>query len=363
MVGAVACLSAYGGLGVVVHGSSGCWFYPSSLLRVELGCTELTAEDAVLGAGDRVRSVVLAALARHGQVAVVNTCVPGIVGEDLSGLLADLPVTVVDAPGFLGGAPAGHAAAIAALGPAVDDAADTVGIDGLSPLDPFARGNLHECGRLLRLAGAVPGPLFAGGSVESVRRASPVTVVANPAYAAGPGERAGDLLGLEAVRTTFSRLADRDSRIDMGPVEAECREAEERCTRACDKFLARHDPPRAALFGDGAVVRAAAGILTRYLDADTVVLGYRDGGAALGIPGGVRADHLEAVERELAAAAPDLVLGSSFEARLAPRAAFVPLAPPVRGRARLAAVPLAGVEGTLALVEGVLNACADGRKA
>ncbi len=363
MVGAVACLSAYTGLGVVVHGSSGCWFYPSSLLRVELGCTELSAEDAVLGAGARVRTVVGTALARHGRVAVVNTCVPGIVGEDLPGLLADLPVTVVDAPGFLGGAPTGHAAAIAALRPVVDDTTDAVGIDGLSPLDPFARGNLHECERLLHLAGAVPGTRFAGGPVESVWQAAPVTVVANPAYAAGPGERAGDLLGLEAVLTTFARLADRDPQLDMTPVEAECREAEERCTRAGDKFLARHDPPRTALFGDDAVVRAVARLLKRYLDADCVFLGYRDGVPGPLGPGTIRADDLGTVEAALVATSPELVLGSSFEERLAPRAAFVPLAPPVRGRARLAAVPLAGIEGTLALVESVLNACTERRKA
>ncbi|HOV67944.1 MAG TPA: oxidoreductase, partial [Methanoregulaceae archaeon] len=62
MVGAVACLSAYTGIGVVVHGSSGCWFYPSSLLKTDLGCTDLSAEEAVMGSGERVRAVVESAL-------------------------------------------------------------------------------------------------------------------------------------------------------------------------------------------------------------------------------------------------------------------------------------------------------------
>lgn len=363
MVGAVACLSAYSGIGIVIHGSSGCWFYPSSLLKTDLLCTDLSAEDAILGAGDRVRAVVEAALARHPRVAVVNTCVPGIIGEDLAGLLDGLPVIVVDAPGFLGGAPIGHAVAVGALEPVVEPGAETVGIDGLSPLDPFFRGDLHEIERLLRLAGAVPGTRYAGGPVASVRRASPMTVVANPAFSAGPGERFGDLLGLEAVQATFARLADRDPRIDLTPVDAECREADRRCRRACDKHLARHEPPRVAVLGDGARVRAAARILEHYLDADCVLLGDRSGTQGPGGSQWCRAEDLGPVEEALSAAGPDLVLGSSFEERLAPDAAFVPFASPIRGRPRLASVPLCGVEGTLALVDAVLTACACRRKA
>ncbi len=363
MVGAVAALSAYDGLGVVVHGSSGCWFYPSSLLRVDLGCTDLSSADAVLGAERRVRETVEAMLPRHRAVAVVNTCVPGIVGEDLAGALGDLPVTVVDAPGFLGGAWIGHERAIVALRPVVDEAAGGVGIDGLSPLDPFARGNLFEIERILRLAGATPGARFAGGAVESIGRAAPVSVVANPAFAAGPGELAGDLLGLDAVLATVGRLADRDDHLDVEPVAAECAEAEERCVHACDKFLRRHDPPRAAIFGEAAYVDAAGQLLDRYLGADCAVLGYRDTPPGPGSPGNVRADDLGSVEEALDRAQPDLILGSSFERRLRPEAAFVPLAPPLRGRWRLAATPFAGVEGVLALVESVLNACTTGRKA
>ncbi|NLX50448.1 MAG: oxidoreductase [Methanospirillum sp.] len=358
MVGAVAALSSYEGLGVVVHGSSGCWFYPSSLLRVDIGCTDLSSEDAILGGEARVRAAVREVLPRHRRVAVVNTCVPAIAGEDLAGALHDLPVVIVDAPGFLGGTWTGHERAIHALKPGLDAGSTGVGIDGLNPLDPFARGNLHECERLLRLAGATPGPRFAGGRVESIEEASPLTVVANPAYAAGPGMRAGDLLGLDRVRETFARLAALDDRVDPGPVETECDVADERCVRACDKFLSRHDPPRAALFGEGAYVGAVALLLERYLGADCAVLGYRDGVNPPGRWNAVRADDLRRVEDALVAAEPDLVLGSSFEQRLRPSTPFVPLAPPIRGRWRLAAAPLAGIEGTLGLIEAVLNACA-----
>lgn len=357
MVGAVAALSAYDGLEVVVHGSSGCWFYPSSLLRVPLGCTDLSGTDAIMGAEVRVRNTVEAVLRDHFAVAVVTTCIPALAGEDLTGAFAGMPVTVVDAPGFAGGAWEGHARAIAAMAPRVDPGGETVGIDGLSPLDPFARGNLHECGRLLRLSGGTPGTCYAAGSLVSLALASPVSVVANPAFAAGPGNRAGSLLGLDGVAATFEALARIDDRIDPGPVAAECASAHEWCVRACDKFLRRHDPPRAAVFGDGAYVAAAARLLDRYLGAECAVLGYRD--APPVVPWRTaRADDLGRVGELLAQAEPDLVLGSSFEHRLRPGAAFVPLAPPVRGRWWLRARPFAGIEGALGLVEAVLNACA-----
>jgi hypothetical protein len=363
MVGAVACLSAYEGIGIVIHGSSGCWFYPSSLLRVEIGCTDIHPADAIFGARDRVRARVEAAVARHPSVAVVNTCVPGIVGEDLDDTLADLPVTVVDAPGFLGGATAGHARAIEALEPVVDESSGEVGIDGLSPLDPFARGNLHECERLLRLAGAEPGPRFAGGPVAALRRSAPRTVIANPSFAAGPGERVGDLLGLDAVRTTFALLANGDDRLAFDRVEAECDRAEERIVRACDKYLRRCDPPLTAFFGDGAYCAAAARFLERYLDGECAVIGYRGAPPDEDAHTVVRADTLSRVQVALDSASPDLILGSSFEHRLRPNTAFVPLAPPLRDRPRLAAVPIIGVEGALALMEAVLGACGSQRKA
>jgi len=59
---------------------------------------------------------------------------------------------------------------------------------------------------------------------------------------------------------------------------------------------------------------------------------------------------------------PDLVLGSSFEQAIFPTAAFVGVTPPLRGAMRLHARPLAGIEGALALMESVLNACMDHKK-
>ena len=94
-----------------------------------------------------------------------------------------------------------------------------------------------------------------------------------------------------------------------------------------------------------------------------MVLGYRDTSPAPGPWEAVRADDLGRVEEALARSEPNLVLGSSFEQRLWPSGAFVPIAPPLRGRWRLAAVPFAGVQGVLALVEAVLNACTAERKA
>jgi nitrogenase molybdenum-iron protein alpha/beta subunit len=56
---------------------------------------------------------------------------------------------------------------------------------------------------------------------------------------------------------------------------------------------------------------------------------------------------------------PDLVIGSSFERPVKPDAAFVGLTPPLRGKVRLTSPPIAGTEGTLYFMEGVLNACMD----
>jgi nitrogenase molybdenum-iron protein alpha/beta subunit len=56
---------------------------------------------------------------------------------------------------------------------------------------------------------------------------------------------------------------------------------------------------------------------------------------------------------------PDLILGSSFERTICPTAAFVPFTYPLRGMVRLRARPLVGIQGELALMEEVLNACID----
>ncbi|WP_440949324.1 nitrogenase component 1 [Methanosphaerula subterraneus] len=360
MTGAAACLCGFSGLGVIVHGASGCFFHPSSLLHSkDLHCTYLTEEEVIFGAEERLLSLVQELAPRYPRLAILNTCVPAIMGEDLSSLCCDVPVMVIDCPGFTGGADAGYRAALAVLDPRVDPDADGIGIDGISRIDPFWRGNRDEAVRLLGLAGVGPGTIFAADTVAAVDHASPFSISTNPDLAAPAGDSCGSLLGLDLVDETFASLADRDHRVDYEVIASEVTDAEERIVRACDRYLLRFDPPTVAIFGGHAYAMAAAGMLERYLGADVAAIGVR------GLPpegAGHRvceATGLDQVTSLLEKAAPDLVLGSSFEERLSPGAAFVGYAPPIRGEVRLAARPCVGVEGALALMEGVLNASID----
>jgi hypothetical protein len=52
-------------------------------------------------------------------------------------------------------------------------------------------------------------------------------------------------------------------------------------------------------------------------------------------------------------------MGSSFERSICESQAFTGITPPLRGTVRLAPTPFAGINGTLSLVEQVLNACMD----
>ena len=56
--GAAACLAGFQGLAVVIHGSSGCFYYPASLVQAQLFGTFITGEEVILGTGPRLREVV-----------------------------------------------------------------------------------------------------------------------------------------------------------------------------------------------------------------------------------------------------------------------------------------------------------------
>ncbi|HMA05508.1 MAG TPA: nitrogenase component 1, partial [Methanomicrobiales archaeon] len=146
--------------------------------------------------------------------------------------------------------------------------------------------------------------------------------------------------------------------IDIGPVLAEAARAEERIGRAADKYLRRFDPPRAAVFGGWAYAGLASGILKKYLDAEIVVTGSRNGIRPSPQPVREMAD-LGGIHEFLSAEKPDLIVGSSFERSACPGAAFVGITPPLRGRVLLRSRALAGIEGSLSFMEEVLNACMD----
>ncbi|MDG6257310.1 MAG: nitrogenase component 1 [Methanomicrobiaceae archaeon] len=358
MTGAVACLAGFSDLGVIVHGSSGCYYYTETLVPVPVHSTFLVEEEVIFGAERRLREVVGDLAAMYSRVAVVNTCVPSVIGEDIRQFLEEYDVMIVDAPGFSGHLEDGWKNAIDTLAPGVDEQRQGVNIDGLFSADPFYHGNRMEAERLLAMAGIPPATRFCADTLGAAYRATPVSVAANPDFRSGVGTEAGSLVGIKPLKSCFSRIAALCSDADVGPVMEAVDEAEERIVHTCDRHLRRFDPPAAAIFSGFGQADAVATMLRDYLDAEIAVIGSRNrtGPSAFKVEETRDLDHIAAL---IARHAPDLVIGSAYEETVAGGAAFVPLTLPMRGRVILAHRPLAGTEGALGIMESVLNACMD----
>lgn len=358
MTGAVACLAGFEDLAVVVHGSSGCYFYPASLVGVPIHGTFLVENEVIFGTESRLAEVIRELEGRYARIAVVNTCVPAIMGEDIGDLAGDGQVLVVDSPGFLGDLEAGYRRALETIAPEVDPGAPGVNIDGICRTDPFCRGNALEARRLLNLAGAPVATTFCLDRYVATRRAAPFTVGTNPDIASGVGISCGSILGLDGVTETFERLTVEIDGVDPRPVMEEVAWADARIRKACDKYLRRFDPPRVAIAGTAAYASFAADLLDRYLGADIACVTARNSA-----PGATHTTDFSVIRDMIRGAEPDLILGSSYEASIAPGAAFVGLTLPLRNRVALSSHAVAGVEGALRLMEEVLNACIDRNRA
>ncbi|RXE57287.1 oxidoreductase [Methanoculleus taiwanensis] len=361
MTGAVACLAGFENLAVIVHGSSGCYFYPASLVGAPIYGTFLVENEIIFGTEERLAEVIDEVADRYEHIAVVTTCVPAILGEDLAGVADEHDLLLVDSPGFLGTLEAGYHAALERIRPTVDEGRQGINIDGVSLIDPLHRGNMLEARRLLTMAGAEIGTTFCCDRFEAAYRAAPFTIGTNPDLASGVGEWYGSLLGLDAVAETFERLTDACESLDPAPVYREIASAEERIAKACDKYLRRFEPPRVAVCGGGAYAVFVAETLERHLDADIACICSRNHTPPSRFRVEETVDFIRIADR-LRACEPDLVIGSSYERSVLPNIPFVPLTPPVRGRVHLRARALAGVEGTLELLDEVLNACMDGKQ-
>ena len=356
MTGAVACLSGFEDIAVVVHGSSGCYFYPASLVGVPIHGTFLVENEVIFGAESRLAEVIRELDGRHSRLAVVNTCVPAVMGEDIGALACDGRVLVVDSPGFLGDLEAGYRRALEQIAPEVDPGAPGVNIDGICRTDPFCRGNAIEARRLLNLAGVGVATTFCLDRYAATRRAAPFTVGTNPDLASGVGTCCGSLLGLDAVAGTFERLLASVDGIEIRPVMEEIAWADARIRKACDKYLRRFDPPRVVICAEHAYAAFAAETLDRYLGAEIAGVAARnDPGARSGAV--THTTDFSVIREMIRDAEPDLILGSSYERAIRPGAAFVGLTPPLRGRVLLSSRTLIGVEGALHLMDEVLNAC------
>jgi len=357
MTGAAACLAGCSGVSVVIHGSSGCYYYPSTLLHVPIHGTFILENEVIFGSEERLLEVIGSLAGTGNRIAVITTCVPAILGEDVKAMLSGYDVLFVDSPGFSGDIESGYARALELLAPQIDPAAEGVNIDGACLLDPFSRGNVQEILRLLRLAGVSCRTVLCDDPLEKILRPAPYTIGTNADFSTGVGETLGGTLGFEQIRKTFSRVADLFPAADTGPVFSEIGRQEERVIRACDKYLQRFDPPSVALFAGASYADFAAGALEQYLDADIRCIGLRNHGT-LSRPAEY-AGSLGQVQAMIESAVPDLVIGSSFERSVSRNRAFSGIIPPLRGTVRLAPRPLAGINGTLAFMEDVLNACMD----
>ncbi|HJK52175.1 MAG TPA: oxidoreductase [Methanocorpusculum sp.] len=358
MTGAVATLAGFPDLCVIIHGSSGCYYYPRSLLKVPLFSTYLLESEIVFGTIDRLHEVVTSVAATGKPIAVVNSCVPALTGEDLKTALSGETAIFVDAPGFCGNVEEGAEKVFSTVNPVVDTSAAGVNIDGVNLLDLFWRGNLHEAERLLNLLGIPVAVRFCRDSWERLRRgAAPVTVSANPSYASNVGECLGSVL-FPDIPKTVDRLCAAFPDADADAVITEWQKAEEQMYYVCDKYLRKYTPPVVAVAAQEGYAVCAKRMMERYFGSDVPVVFARNRTAAE-IPYSINSAEINAAVRD---AEPDLILGSTFEAAGCKKAAFFGITPPDRSRVSVAARPFAGVEGGLMLIEGALNALMNRQK-
>ena len=357
MTGAVTCFTGIRGIGTIIHGPSGCYFFPATVLHRRLYCTFLIEEDIIFGAEARLLELVERLREEYEAVAVVNTCTPAITGEEIRTCLPG-EILMVDSPGFLGNFEEGYHAACRTLPARTDPEIAGVNLDGLQLLDPFCAGNALEAQRILAAAGVGVAARFCDETLGGMRHSSGYSVHTNPDLSSGFGRSMGTLLGIAETGETLKRLEKTLDGVDLEAFEYDMETVGSAIETSCEKFLMRHDPPVVAIFSGFSYADFAARMLKHYLDASVTILGLRNA------PGNSRfrtaeACSLSAVQDLIAADPPDLLLGSSFERMACPDAAFVPFTYPLRGMVRLKARPLVGIQGIAGLMEDVLNACLD----
>jgi nitrogenase molybdenum-iron protein alpha/beta subunit len=363
MTGATACLAGFEGITVVIHGSSGCYYYPTTLLHVPLHGTFILENEVIFGSEERLHEVIEELQGKGKRIAIVTSCVPAILGEDIRSMLDSNDIILVDSPGFSGNFEIGYHTALSILEPAIDSDAVGINIDGVSLFDPFHRGNVQEVVRLLTQACVPAGTVLCFDHIDKLKHCSPFTLGVDGDLASGLGNYLGNTLGFHAINETFNRIGQVIEDSNVESVINENSRQEERVIQVCDKFLRRFDPPSVVIFASFSIGAFVANLLDKYLDAEIVCIGSRTD-QKYDLPYQVqRVDGLSDVKRLIDYYTPDLVVGSSFERSVKGGAAFVGITPPLRGTVRLASRPLAGIEGSLFLIEDVLNACMDRQSA
>ena len=356
MTGAASALAGISDLGVIIHGSSGCYIYADMAIPDSLYSTFIVQDEVIFGTGERLCEVVESISQLYKKIAVVNTCVPSIMGEDIPEILSDYDVISVDVAGFKGDFDSGWKSAIKALNPVCDETKEAVNIEGICSLDPFYRGNLNEAKRLLNLAEIPIGTTFFHDTYNCTKNPSKYSISANPDYDTGVAEKSFDILGLTATENAFSKLSEIFQDTDLDAVLSLTEEADEILTKAGDKFLRKYDPPRAAVFSTGSYTEFACNILVKYMDADIVCAGARN--RDITTEAGLKSDminHLRPIKSAIERENPDIIIGSSFEYAKFPKVPFVGLTFPIRHIKMLSHRPVSGPEGSLYFMESVIN--------
>ncbi len=344
MTGAAACLAGFKGITVVIHGSSGCYYYPATLLHAPLHGTFILENEVVFGSGDRLRKVIGESVRQRKQNSGHHYLRPVTPWRRYKINARRKRRHFSRQPGICRGSgdrvPGGTCFAF----PGCRPGRPGVNIDGVSLSDPFYEGNLEEISRILHRAGIPVGTVFCRDLSAMAEHASPLTIGTNEDFGSGVGKYVGGTLGIPVLRATCERLSAVYEDADMNPVFTELDLEEERVIHICDKFLRRYDPPGVAVFAGASYAFFAADTLKRYLDAQILVVGTRNDPPEQ--PGTrYRVEKimgLEEIDTTIRKMNPDLVIGSSFERSLCVDRAFVGIIPPLRGRVRLAHTPLAG---------------------
>lgn len=358
MTGAAACLSGFEGLEVIIHGPSGCFYYPATVLHRPLSCSFLTGDEIVCGAEERLQDLIRTLIGKRRKIAVITTCIPALTGEDLNDLGRQNDLIIIDSPGFLGDFETGYSLALQQLPVRIAPGSEGVNLDGISLFDPFCSGNIMEARRLLDRMGIPLATTFCDDKLQSLDTVSPFTLTTNPDYSSGTGQSLGCILGLDDVRSTCDSVAGIFPSAEVDGIYREADHAEERIIHACDRYLRRYDPPSVAIFAGDGYARFIADLLDRYLDAPILCIGSRN----VPVPSrfhSIWMTSLDQIRDMIGDSKPDLIFGSSFENSIRDGAAFIPVTPPVRGTIRLRSHAICGIEGTLSCMEETLNACMD----
>ena len=408
MTGAASALAGISDMGVIIHGSSGCYYYADMAVPDTLHSTFIVQDEVIFGSAERLTEIVESVSKLYNKIAVINTCVPSVMGEDIKEILADYDTICVDAPGFIGYFDEGWRLAVRELAdsipinnsntnsntntnaPLTDLSKDSKGnirvnIDGVCSMDPFHKGNLIEATRLLNLCGLKTAAVFCHDTYESITHPSPYSVSVNPDYNcadvmnrrlnADARNSTGSLLGPDNVLKTFEELSDRltgtadaEIDIDISKIESECEETDEILTKEGDRYLRRHDPPRVAVYSTYAYTEFACDMIANYMDGEIAHAAARNTPPDSDLNGGENPHNiggicsLHQIKEILSKKDFDLIIGSSFEHAAFPDSAFVGLTFPIRHRKMLYDRPVAGIQGALYLMDEISETLENGNK-